>query len=138
MRKLITIVSNTKFHKEFFSLVRKVSGFAVMYNGVRLADCTTKAKALIVTSLALASMSASAMTEYETKMLAMEEKRLELAETVAKESILTGKAQRCIAYKSYSIGSLFNAPEDCSFMVKAVDPSTVQPTPRKCNGAWGC
>ena len=93
-------------------------------------------KTLITIILLASSFTASAMTEYETKMLTLEEKRLELAETVAKESILTGKAQRCMAYKTYSIGSLFNAPEDCSFMVKAADPSTVRPT--VCKSFHGC
>ena len=93
-------------------------------------------KTLITIILLTASFTAGAMTEYETKMLALEAKRLELAETVAKESILTGKAQRCMAYKTYSLGSMFNAPEDCSFMVKAVDPSTVRPT--VCKSFHGC
>lgn len=93
-------------------------------------------KTLITITLLAASFTVSAMTEYETKMLTLETKRLELTEAVAKESIHTNKVQRCMAYKTYSVNSIFNAPEDCSFMVKAVDPSTVRPT--VCKSFHGC
>ena len=95
---------------------------------------------LLICMLSLASLPSFALTEYETKMLEFEAKKLSLAEIVAKSTVHTQTVQRCLAYKQ-RIDTAFNPPEDCSVMVAkptAVVEPRPQPMGRPCNPINGC
>lgn len=81
---------------------------------------------------------AIAMTEFEQKMLDIEIKRLEMQRESLESQLLSNKVQRCMAYKTYSIGSMFNAPEDCSIMSKPAPQTEMQQTCKRGASLNGC